>query len=141
MRNLRLRWNEFTSAHGSLEVYPEYSEGLRDIEQFSHLILLYHFNRADGWSLIDKPLSDGVVERGVFAMRHFFRPNHIGLSVVRILGIHDHIIDVEGVDMLDGTPLLDIKPYVPQFDSVPSASCGWFTPDHLKEIKRRGETD
>ena len=64
--------SRFTSAHGSLEVYPEYSEGLRDIEQFSHLILLYHFNRADGWSLIDKPLSDGVVERGSVCNEAFF---------------------------------------------------------------------
>jgi tRNA-Thr(GGU) m(6)t(6)A37 methyltransferase TsaA len=128
-----------TCAVGMIEVFPEFMEGLHDIESFSHLILLYHFNRAGKWSLTDKPLSDGVVDRGVFAMRHFSRPNNIGLSIVKILGIRGNFLDVEGVDMLDGTPLLDIKPYVPPFDSVPAASCGWYTHEHLNVIENRGK--
>lgn len=130
-----------TCAQGTIEIYHEYQDGLKDIEQFTHLILLYHFDRAGGWSLTEKPLSDGVIERGVFAMRHFSRPNNIGLSMVKILRIRENMLDVEGVDMLDGTPLLDIKPYIPPFDSIPSASCGWVSSGHLDEIKKRGEVN
>lgn len=132
--------SRMTCANGTLELYPEYADGLKDIELFTHLILLYHFNRAGAWSLTEKPLSDGVVERGVFAMRHFSRPNNIGISIVRVKGVRGTMLDVEGVDMLDETPLLDIKPYIPPFDSVPAASCGWVTPEHLVEIGKRGKT-
>jgi tRNA (adenine37-N6)-methyltransferase len=132
--------SNLTCASGELEIFPAYAEGLKDIEQFTHLILLYHFDRAGGWSLTEKPLSDGVVERGVFAMRHFSRPNNIGLSIVRIKGVRGNILEVEGVDMLNGTPLLDVKPYIPPFDSIPTASCGWVTQQHLEEIGKRGKT-
>jgi len=100
---------------GTVEIFPEYVEGLKDIEGFSHIILLYHFHLSKGYSLMVKPYMD-VVERGVFATRAPRRPNPIGLSVVRLDKIEGNKLDIRDVDIVDGTPLLDIKPHVPQFD-------------------------
>jgi tRNA-Thr(GGU) m(6)t(6)A37 methyltransferase TsaA len=111
---------------GSVEVYGDYAQGLRDLEGFSHLILLYHFHLAGVVRLRLKPFLDEV-ERGVFATRAPTRPNPIGLSVVRLLAREDNILTIEGVDMVDGTPLLDIKPYVPRFDARPGERIGWLT--------------
>ena len=100
---------------GTVEIFPEYVEGLKDMERFSHIILLYHFHLSKGCSLLVKPYMD-VVERGVFATRAPRRPNPIGLSVVRLDKIEGNKLDIRDVDIVDGTPLLDIKPHVPQFD-------------------------
>jgi len=100
---------------GIVEILPEYVEGLKDMKGFSHIILLYHFHLSKGYSLLVKPYMD-VVERGVFATRAPRRPNPIGLSVVRLDEIDGNRLYVRDVDIVDGTPLLDIKPHVPQFD-------------------------
>jgi len=100
---------------GIVEIYPEYVEGLKDMEGFSHIMLLYHFHLSKGYSLLVKPYMD-VAEHGVFATRAPRRPNPIGLSVVRLDKIEGNRLDIRDVDIVDGTPLLDIKPYVPQFD-------------------------
>lgn len=110
---------------GSVEVDPAYAEGLADIAGFSHLILLYQFHRARAAQLTVVPFLDKQ-PHGVFATRAPARPNPIGLSVVRLLKVEGCRLEVEGVDVLDGTPLLDIKPYVPAFDVYPADRIGWF---------------
>jgi tRNA (adenine37-N6)-methyltransferase len=112
-------------APGSVELFPQYAEGLKDIELFSHIVLVYHFDRAGRVELVRKPFLDDV-PHGIFATRHPCRPNGIGISTVRLLGCEGNVLRVSGIDVLDGTPLLDIKPYVPRFDSFPDASEGWF---------------
>lgn len=115
----------FSEATGTVEVLPEYAPGLKDVEGFSHLILIYHFHKARGYSLLQKPFLDNSQERGIFAIRHFSRPNPIGLSVVELKGVRGNVLDIAGVDVLDGTPLLDIKPYIEQFDCRHSVKSGW----------------
>ena len=110
---------------GQIELFPEYTEGLKDITGFSHLILLYHFHKADGFELLTKPILDKE-KRGIFATRYFKRPNSIGLSIVTLLGFQGNMLEVGWVDMLDGTPLLDIKPYVSLFDAREDVLDGWF---------------
>ncbi|HUL62400.1 MAG TPA: tRNA (N6-threonylcarbamoyladenosine(37)-N6)-methyltransferase TrmO [Methanocella sp.] len=115
----------FSEAEGTVEVFPEYAAGLKDIGGFSHLFLIYDFHRATGYSLVAKPFLDGSEERGIFAIRHFRRPNPIGLSIVELRKVRGNILEIRGVDVLDGTPLLDIKPYIRQFDCREAARSGW----------------
>lgn len=110
--------------HGQVILDRAYVEGLSDLEGFSHIILVYYFHRSRGYALKVKPFMDDK-ERGLFSTRAPRRPNPIGLSVVRLLAIEDNVLEILGVDVLDGTPLLDIKPYVPKFDSVKTLSTGW----------------
>ncbi len=114
-----------SQAIGSVEVDPAFSDGLQDIDGFSHIILLYAFHRSSGFSLHVKPFLDDQ-ERGLFATRHPCRPNPLGLSVVRLGARQGNILTIEGVDVLDGTPLLDIKPYVPDFDVRVDVRTGWY---------------
>jgi tRNA-Thr(GGU) m(6)t(6)A37 methyltransferase TsaA len=102
---------------GRAELFPEYAAGLRDLEGFSHIYLLYHFHHSGPVRLIVKPFLDDV-EKGVFATRAPCRPNPIGLSVVELVRCEDNVLHLDGLDVLDGTPLLDIKPFVPRFDRV-----------------------
>ena len=108
----------------TVEIFPEYVEGLKDLEGFSHVILIYHFHLSKRASLSVKPYLD-TEPHGVFAMRGPSRPNPIGISAVRLIGIDDNILGIEGVDIVDGTPLLDIKPYVPEFDAREVERIGW----------------
>ena len=108
----------------TVEVFPEYVEGLKDLEGFSHVILIYHFHLSKGASLSVKPYLD-TEAHGVFAMRGPSRPNPIGISAVGLVGVDDNMLRVEGVDIVDGTPLLDIKPYVPEFDVREVEGIGW----------------
>jgi tRNA (adenine37-N6)-methyltransferase len=114
-----------SAATGQVEVYPAYVVGLRDLDGFSHIILLYAFHRSSEYTLSVTPFLDDQ-ERGLFATRYPERPNPIGLSIVRLLTVHDNLLDIEGADMLDGTPLLDIKPYVPEFDVRTDVRTGWY---------------
>jgi tRNA-Thr(GGU) m(6)t(6)A37 methyltransferase TsaA len=116
----------FSQAEGTVEVYPEYVAGLQDIEGFSHIILLYWFHRSDGYRLVVKPFMDQV-ERGLFAIRYPARPNPIGISVVELVRREGDRLHVQGLDVLDGTPLLDIKPFVPRFDHRENTRVGWLT--------------
>ncbi|HNB02903.1 MAG TPA: tRNA (N6-threonylcarbamoyladenosine(37)-N6)-methyltransferase TrmO [Methanoregulaceae archaeon] len=109
---------------GTIEIRQEFIAGLRDVEEFSHLILIYAFHRCQGYSLEVTPFLDPR-SHGVFATRAPKRPNAIGLSIVQLTGIKGTILAIEDVDILDGTPLLDIKPYVPAFDSYSNAKAGW----------------
>ncbi|MFC1908840.1 tRNA (N6-threonylcarbamoyladenosine(37)-N6)-methyltransferase TrmO [Chloroflexota bacterium] len=110
--------------HGSVEVFPGYAKGLKDIDGFSHIILIYHFHLSKEPSLEAKPFMDNET-RGVFAMRGSSRPNPIGISVVRLVRIEDCMLHIQDVDIVDGTPLLDIKPYVPEFDIREVKKIGW----------------
>ena len=110
---------------GRVELAPEYGGGLRDVAGFSHLILVYHLHLSRGFSPVVTPFLDDK-PRGVFATRSPRRPNPIGLSTVRLVRVEGHTLHVEDVDVVDGTPLLDIKPYVPQFDDLEGARIGWF---------------
>ena len=112
-------------AKGSVEVFQEFSEGLSDLGGFSHIILLCHLHQSNGYKLKVIPFLDTVL-RGVFATRAPRRPNPIGLSVVRLLSINGSTLFIEGVDLLDGTPVLDIKPYVGEFDDRTDVRFGWF---------------
>ncbi len=111
-------------AEGRVEVFTEFAAGLQDVETFSHIYLLYAFDRAGEVELVRPTFLDDA-PHGVFSSRHPCRPNPIGLSVVGLLERHDNILIVSGIDVLDGTPLLDIKPYLPRYDAVESASMGW----------------
>lgn len=109
---------------GQVEIFPEYQQGLKDIEGFSHLILIYYFNRTKEEKLIEKPFLEDDVH-GIFAIRSPMRPNHIGFSIVKLGKVEKNIIAFSEVDILDGTPLLDIKPYVSYFDLRENVKNGW----------------
>jgi tRNA-Thr(GGU) m(6)t(6)A37 methyltransferase TsaA len=111
-------------AQGFIDLLPEYQEGLQDLEGFSHLILLYQFHLSPGFSLKVIPFLDDQ-PRGVFATRAPARPNSIGLSIVRLERVEGRRLYIREVDIVDGTPLLDIKPYVPRFDCRVQARSGW----------------
>ena len=124
---------------GTVEIFPEYEEGLRDIEGFSHVILIYHFHLAKPAKLLVKPFMDENLH-GVFATRAPNRPNPIGISVVKLIKRIGCKIQIENVDILDGTPLLDIKPYVPDFDIYDTHRIGWLEEniEKLPETKDDG---
>jgi tRNA-Thr(GGU) m(6)t(6)A37 methyltransferase TsaA len=113
-----------SNAPGRIEVFPQFAQGLQDIEGFSHIYLIYWLDRAGEVKLVRPTFLDDR-EHGVFASRHPCRPNPLGLSIVRLAGRRENILDVEGIDVLDQTPLLDIKPYVPKFDRIDQAAEGW----------------
>ncbi len=110
--------------NGTIEVFPEYREGLKDLEGFSHIILLCHFHLSGEPDMMVKPFLDEK-KRGVFATRAPRRPNSIGLSIVKVQKVENNIIHAAGLDIIEGTPLLDIKPYIPQFDNREDARIGW----------------
>ncbi len=112
-------------AEGRVVVLDEFREGLADLDGFSHIILLYHFHRSDSFNLRVLPFMDSE-ERGLFATRAPKRPNPIGISIVQLDRIEENELYVRNIDVLDGTPLLDIKPYIPEFDAQESVSTGWF---------------
>ena len=110
---------------GTIEIYPQYVDGLKDLENFSHIILLYHFHLVKDSSLMVKPFLDDKLH-GVFATRSPARPNKIGISVVHLTTIENNILHIQDVDIIDGTPLLDIKQYIPKFDYKKTSKIGWF---------------
>jgi len=120
---------------GQAELLPELSDGLRDLEGFSHIWLVYWFHRASPPRLLVQPYVDDE-KRGIFATRAPCRPNPIGFSVVRLVSREKNVLQLEDVDVLDGTPLLDIKPYITRFDQREDARCGW--QDDVDEETARG---
>jgi tRNA (adenine37-N6)-methyltransferase len=109
---------------GRVEIFPEFAEGLQDLEGFSHIYLIFHFNQAGPMQLIVKPFLQDV-ERGVFSTRAPCRPNGIGLSIVELIGREGNVLHLDCVDILDGTPLFDIKPYSAKFDRIEATRNGW----------------
>lgn len=116
---------------GMIEVFPEFAEGLLDIEGFSHLFLFYAFHQSGKGALKVKPYLD-TIEHGIFATRAPKRPNPIGLSIVQLVARIGNSLEIAGIDMLDGTPLLDIKPYIPSFDHFQAENIGWYK-DSIKK--------
>ncbi|MEX2737755.1 MAG: tRNA (N6-threonylcarbamoyladenosine(37)-N6)-methyltransferase TrmO [Candidatus Wukongarchaeota archaeon] len=124
---------------GTVELQPEYKEGLKDLEGFSHIMLIYHFHLSEGYSLKVKPFLDDTL-RGLFATRAPKRPNPIGVSVVRLEKIEGTTLYISNVDIVDGTPLLDIKPYVPEFDkSEEKVRIGWLSKKIKKSTNKRSD--
>jgi len=123
---------------GTVEVFEEYRTGLNDLDGFSHIVLLYLFHRSQGFSLHVVPYLDTQM-RGVFATRAPRRPNAIGLSVVQLDMIKDGMLQIQNVDILDGTPLLDIKPYVPEFDAQVKVRTGWL--ENVKGTVKHRKSD
>ena len=115
---------------GRAEILPQYEEGLRDLEGFSHIYVIYHFHKAGPPSLVVTPFLDDM-PRGVFSTRSPRRPNPIGFSLVRLVKREGNVLLLDDVDMLDGTPILDIKPFVPRFDYRENARAGW--QEHVDE--------
>ena len=113
----------FDQILGELEIFKEYEEGLKDIDGFSHLIVIYAFHKSEGYKLHTKPLLNDE-SRGVFSTRSPHRPNPLGLTVVRVLKRDGHILKVSGIDMLEGTPILDIKPDTSEDQKLPLRSDG-----------------
>jgi tRNA-Thr(GGU) m(6)t(6)A37 methyltransferase TsaA len=121
---------------GMVEVNPSFADGLADLDGFSRVILIYVFHRSKEYRLRVVPFLDDC-EHGIFATRAPQRPNPIGLSIVRLMGVDGCRIMIEGVDILDGTPVLDIKPYLPPFDAFPDERTGWFDKNsrHIHDIR------
>jgi tRNA-Thr(GGU) m(6)t(6)A37 methyltransferase TsaA len=120
---------------GTVELDPAYTAGLRDVDGFSHLILLYHLHLIREPALEVVPFLD-TVAHGIFATRAPKRPNALGLTVVRLLAVQGTTLRVEGIDVVDGTPLLDLKPYVPAFDAIAAERIGWYA----GKVERVAET-
>ena len=121
---------------GTIRLKKEYVKGLLDLDGFSHIFLIYHFHKSIGFKLQVMPFLDNVLH-GVFSTRAPRRPNSIGISVVKLISIIDNILEIENVDMLDGTPLLDIKPYIPGFDIHHIEKDGWINEkmEKLSDLK------
>jgi tRNA (adenine37-N6)-methyltransferase len=109
---------------GRVEVFPKFAEGLRDLDGFSHIYLIYHFHRCGPPRLTVIPFLQDA-ERGLFSTRQSCRPNPIGLSIVELISREGNVLNINNVDILDGTPLLDIKPYTAKFDHINTARNGW----------------
>jgi tRNA (adenine37-N6)-methyltransferase len=124
---------------GTVEIFDQYRQGLDDIDGFSHIILLFHFHKSHGYNLHVVPFMD-TAERGVFATRAPKRPNQIGFSVVKLNSIENNILHIENIDILNDTPLLDIKPYVPDFDSAVDIRTGWLEQARKTVAKRKSDS-
>jgi tRNA-Thr(GGU) m(6)t(6)A37 methyltransferase TsaA len=120
-------------SEGVIEIFPEFASGLRDIAGFDRLWLIYLLDRASAAQLLARPYLD-TEQRGIFATRSPARPNHLGFSSVRLLAVEQNRLRISDVDMLDGTPLLDIKPYVPEFDCFQVTRTGWYAGRSAKGV-------
>ncbi|MFW6295477.1 MAG: tRNA (N6-threonylcarbamoyladenosine(37)-N6)-methyltransferase TrmO [Halanaerobium sp.] len=125
-------------AEGRIELLPEFEGGLKDLDGFSHLILLFYCHLAGKCSLRNKPFLEDK-EHGVFAIRAPSRPNSIGLSVVRLDKVEGSTLYIRDVDIVDGTPLLDIKPYVPEFDNRKNVKIGWYEKNVQKLSEKKDD--
>jgi tRNA-Thr(GGU) m(6)t(6)A37 methyltransferase TsaA len=123
---------------GTVHLDAQYEAGLADLAGFSHIYLLYHFHRAERTELTVIPFLD-TVPRGVFATRSPLRPNHLGLSIVELVKIVGTVLTVRGIDVLDGTPLLDLKPYIANFDQVAASTSGWMTAGREEVARKRSD--
>lgn len=139
LENMPIQPPGATDIHGRVVVHQEFAEGLRDLEGFSHIYLIYRFHKATRTELTVVPFMD-TVGRGVYATRSPLRPNHIGISIVNLVSVHGNTVNVRGIDILDGTPLFDIKPYIAAFDQVTASRDGWMTASPVEVAERRSDT-
>ena len=126
------------NSSGKVEVFPEYESGLKDLEGFSHIILLYHFHLVKGYSLQSKPFLENK-KRGIFAIRSPKRPNPIGFSIVKLEKMVGNVLYISEVDIIDGSLLLDIKPYVSKFDVRTDTKDGWLTKKMMEAREHRAD--
>jgi tRNA-Thr(GGU) m(6)t(6)A37 methyltransferase TsaA len=138
LKDMPIQPSSDLSAPGSVEIYPEFAAGLKDLDGFSHVILLYHFHEVRSHALHVVPFLDSE-DRGIFATRAPTRPNPIGLSIVELLSVEGNVLKVDHLDILDGTPLLDLKPYVPEFDHRPEVRIGWL--EHARARIKSAKSD
>ncbi len=137
-KNMPIQPKGGTDIRATVEVFEPYCDALADLDGFSHVILLYYLHQSSGYNLRVVPFLD-TEERGLFATRAPRRPNPIGLSVVQLNSIDNSILHIQNIDILDGTPLLDIKPYVPEFDSPADIRLGWL--EHVSKNAGRHRSD
>lgn len=124
---------------GTVVIHEQYLEGLVDLDGFSHIYLIYEFHRAQRTELKVIPFMDNVA-RGVLATRSPLRPNHLGLSIVELVRVDGTCLTVRGLDILDGTPLLDIKPYIAAFDQVEQSRSGWMESSRRDVAEKRSDS-
>ena len=120
------RQSNIDGQSGTIELYDEFAAGLDGLDEFSHIIALYHFHKQTEVKLMAKPCFDKDKEHGIFASRYPARPNHIGISILSLEKIEGNTLYCPNIDVLNGTPLLDIKPYVEHFDQRPNIKSGWY---------------
>lgn len=139
LENMPIQPKGAQDVFGRIEIFSEYAAGLQDLDGFSHIYLIYQFHEAQRTALQVVPFMD-TMPRGVYATRSPLRPNHIGLSIVELVSVDKNIVIIKGVDLLDGTPLLDIKPYIAKFDQVLESRSGWMraTDDEVKTKRSDG---
>jgi len=125
VENMPIQSSASKDVEAEIEVFDKYKEGLSDLEGFSHIYVIFFLNMVKEPKLKVVPFLD-TVERGIFATRSPARPNPVGLSLVELISVNDNIIKIRGVDMLDGSPVIDIKPYVPDFEKSENVRKGWF---------------
>ncbi len=138
IENMPIQPKGAAHVEGTVHFRESYVEGLKDLEGFSHIYLIYIFHKAERIRLTVTPFMDST-ERGVFATRSPLRPNHIGLSIVQLVKIENGMLTVKGIDVLDETPLLDIKPYIRNFDSVEDSLSGWMAASKDEVAKKRSD--
>lgn len=139
LKNMPIQPVGAKDVEGRAEIEAHYQEGLKDLDGFSHIYLIYHFHQAPRVQLRVTPYMDDA-EHGVFATRSPLRPAHIGMSVVELLRVEGSVLHLRGVDILDGTPLLDVKPYMPQFDARENVRTGWMQKDDDAVASARSDT-
>lgn len=139
LANMPIQPRGAAGIEGEVIVDPAYAEGLADLEGFSHVYLIYQFHCAPRTELTVIPFMDDK-PRGVFSTRSPLRPNHIGLSIVELVSVRENKLAVRGVDILDGTPLLDIKPYIAVFDKVAESRSGWLSADDCEVAEKRADS-
>ncbi len=127
-----------SDAKGHIEIFPEFVDGIRDLNGFSHIYVLFYFHLSQSYNLTPIPFLD-TVPRGLFSTRAPRRPNPIGLSIVTIEDIKDNIIQISGIDMVDKTPLLDIKPFIPNFEPKDNVRTGWMTKSPEEILKKKSD--
>ena len=131
------RQAQIEGKNGSIALKNEYCAGLEGLRDFSHIIVIYYLHKESEIELKAKPCFDPYKEHGIFASRFTKRPNHIGISIFRLISIEKNILYCSDVDALNGTPLLDIKPYVKYFDQIDDPVCGWYDAINWEEIRRQ----
>ena len=125
VNNVPIQPTADNDSEGWIEIFEEFADGLADLDGFSHLYLIFHLHKSAGFKLKVIPFLDRV-ERGIFATRSPARPNPVGLSVVKLVSVKGNIVNIRGLDIVDGTPLIDIKPLVPMFEDSTDIRIGWF---------------
>ncbi len=138
IENMPIQPRGAADVQGEVHVQEQYADGLQDLEGFSHIYLIYLFHKVEKTRLMVVPFMD-TTERGVFSTRSPLRPNHIGLSIVELVNINNRVLTVKGVDVLDQTPLLDIKPYIEAFDRVENSASGWMTGKAEEVAEKRSD--